>query len=63
MYPWVVDISDQVDETRTNTLNYQGLFNGTIPDPSSLVQGSPVMMMRVFVVFYKASENSVATKI
>jgi len=55
VYPWVADISDQVDGTRTNTLNYQGLFNGTIPDPSSLVQGSPVMMLRVFVVFYKTT--------
>jgi hypothetical protein len=34
------------------TLSYRGLWNGTIPDPSSLQQGSPVMMMQTYIVFW-----------
>merc|ERR1711879_151778 len=50
--PWVVDVSDQL-RTEGNLLEYRGLFNGTVPDPSSLQQGAPVMMMRVYLTFLK----------
>jgi len=52
--PWVVDLTSQVKPSG-NVLTYRGLFNGTIPDPSSLEQGAPVMMLRVYLVFYNGT--------
>jgi len=55
--PWVVDLTDQLKPTG-NVVKYHGLFNGSIPDPSSLQQGSPVMMLRAYITFYEASTGT-----
>ena len=65
VYPWTVDITAQLQKLQQHdadadadnqknsfTLSYRGLWNGTIPDPSSLQQGAPVMMMQTYIVFY-----------
>jgi len=63
VYPWSVDITEQLSKLSTDSfetgssgdatfsLSYKGLWNNTIPDPSSLQQGSPVMMMQTYIVF------------
>jgi hypothetical protein len=46
------DVSTTTTATKGKfMLSYRGLFNGSIPDPSSLQQGSPVMMMQTYIVF------------
>ena len=54
VYPWKVDVTTALRKLQSDsfTLQYRGLWNNTIPDPSSLQQGSPVMMMQTYVVFY-----------
>ena len=54
VYPWTQDITHALNRLggRKFQLDYTGLWNNTIPDPSSLQQGSPVMMMQTYIVFY-----------
>jgi len=50
--PWVADVTAQL-RRGGNVLEYHGLYNGSAPDPSSLQQGAPVMMLRVYLVLYR----------
>lgn len=50
--PWTIDLTSQL-QAKNNNLTYRGLFNGSVPDPSSLQQGAPVMMMRVYITFFR----------
>ena len=52
--PWEVDVTTQLSEQtgEINTLTYRGLYNNSVPNPSSLQQGAPVMMLRVTITFY-----------
>ena len=61
VYPWAVDVTAQLNALAKTapvpakavfTMTYRGLWNGTVPDPSSLQQGAPVMMLQTYVVFY-----------
>lgn len=48
--PWLIDISKDIDRTKTNTINYFGLFNHTDPHP----QKNPgIISLYSYLVFYK----------
>jgi len=57
--PRKIDLTNQLKATG-NTISYRGFYNGSIPDPSSLQQGSPVIMMRVYITFFEETKAHVS---